>query len=179
MSYIINVYSPTHVILGKRDIETAVADKGWEIAFLAEDAFNTAQDDPVMGTIGPLDDATLVVGWRSDASEALTLREIVNRRDMKALDHLAKSSGQAACTLLRVSNPYQLDIEAVEAIVASHPHSDLAAAMRTAKVEYLLELLGRSQLAFDLIRSLWLTIAELCCGFAEDGQFGEYVSFAK
>jgi hypothetical protein len=179
LSYDLWVDTLREDVVGKEELEHHLNAKGWQVRYLAPDAFLSSATQTILPAQGPLEEEATLIGWKTQDKDAAFLDLLFAERDMRKLEaFFAESMAFGGCGV-SVSHPDPSDSRYSEEQLTNVEKTDgkqTADILRGAKTHYYLHTsAGRSLLAFEFQRAVWLCIGELTDGLVSDPQEGHSV----
>jgi len=111
MSYELWINSPQEEILRKELLQEKMLSEGWEIRFLADDAFSGDRGVGLLPSVGPLDKHVLLAGWPIKQANSNLLAQLFSQGDAEQLEEVFMDEDAFSTCSLSVSNSDQDNVK--------------------------------------------------------------------
>ena len=111
MSYDLWINSPQEKIIRKDLLADKMLSEGWEIRFLADDAFTSDKGVSLLPTDGPLNENLLLVGWPAKQENSNLLAQLFSDSEAKQLEKLYMDEDAFCTCSLSASKSQEENVE--------------------------------------------------------------------
>jgi hypothetical protein len=169
MSYSLSIYSTNDHLLAKEELQSHMANKGWELAFVTD-----LNDNTLLSIEGPVENGMIVYGWKAKDESATHFRDFLAEENIPELLALPVADFAVFSCEISYTSPYDVNLDMDEEELAEREEFDEAyvAALREATIAY--EVTSGRWGSIKFTCDVWQTIGHLVGGLLDDAHEGKH-----